>query len=153
MYIHYGSNAYAPEKFKEIQNLPLQAKPQGGLWGSPVSARHGWVDWCRVQEFQLDKLGNSFMFTLDKNAKILRLESVNQLHGLPEQAPPVGMPEMPSAWVCLDFEKLKADGYDAIEVDISGEYRRADVMDNLYFALYGWDCDSILVMNKEIIVF
>ena len=40
----------------------------------------------------------------------------------------------------LDFEKLQ-ERYDAIEVYI----------DNLYWDLYGWDCDSILILNKEIV--
>ena len=41
----------------------------------------------------------------------------------------------------LDFEELKKE-YDAIEVIIS---------DGLYYALYGWDCDSILILNKDIV--
>lgn len=43
----------------------------------------------------------------------------------------------------LDFEKLKED-YDAIEVLISKDSR-------LYWSLYSWDCDSLLVLNKDII--
>ena len=45
--------------------------------------------------------------------------------------------------VYLDFEAI-ALKYDAIEVNISNDWK-------LYDALYGWDCDSILVMNKKII--
>jgi len=45
--------------------------------------------------------------------------------------------------VYLDFNKLKEE-YDAIEVFISSDSR-------LYRALYGWDCDSILIMNKDVI--
>ena len=47
-------------------------------------------------------------------------------------------------WTTLDFEKL-AQEYDAIEVLISGD-------PGLYYELYGWDCDSILIMNPEIII-
>ena len=43
-----------------------------------------------------------------------------------------------------DFEKMLADGWDAIELHLSecGE---------LYWALYGWDCDCILVLNPDIV--
>ena len=44
-----------------------------------------------------------------------------------------------------DFEKMKENGIDAIFVEISNDHR-------LYWALYGWDCDSIVVMNPDIIV-
>ena len=42
---------------------------------------------------------------------------------------------------CLDFEKLSKD-YDAIEVIDIGKF---------YWALYGWDCNSILIMNPDIV--
>ena len=45
--------------------------------------------------------------------------------------------------IFLDFEKLSKE-YDAIEVNIS-ECR------DLYYSLYGWDCDSIVIMNPDII--
>ena len=32
--------------------------------------------------------------------------------------------------------------YDAIEI----------VIDKLYWDLYGWDCDSILILNKEVVI-
>ena len=44
-------------------------------------------------------------------------------------------------WTILDFEKI-AEEYDAIEVNIDN---------SLYYALYTWDCDSILIMNPNII--
>ena len=44
----------------------------------------------------------------------------------------------------LDFEKL-AETYDAIEVSISDDFE-------LYYQLYGWDCNSIVIMNPKIIV-
>ena len=46
-------------------------------------------------------------------------------------------------WIVLDFEKL-SHKYDAIEVNISSD-------DELYYKLYGWDCDSILVMNPDVV--
>ena len=50
---------------------------------------------------------------------------------------------LPDINIFLDFEKLSKE-YDAIEVNIS-ECR------DLYYSLCGWDCDSILIMNSDII--
>ena len=43
-----------------------------------------------------------------------------------------------------DFEKLLSDGVDAIELFISDDRE-------LYWSLYGWDCDSILIMNPDVV--
>ena len=42
------------------------------------------------------------------------------------------------------FEKL-AEIYDAVEVSISSDF-------DLYYKLYGWDCDSIVIMNPDVVV-
>ena len=48
-----------------------------------------------------------------------------------------------SSWAILDFEKIYQK-YDAVEINISSDYM-------LYYFLYGWDCDSVLVMNPDVI--
>lgn len=42
--------------------------------------------------------------------------------------------------------------YDGIELHISEETTDLDKYDELYFALYGWDCDSILIMNPDVVI-
>ena len=127
------------------------AKPEGGLWGSQKDAVRGWKEWCEGNEFhveRLERLEHSFQFTLAESANILHLNSAADLQGLPmvvHELVPVSM------WVCLDFEKLAADGVDAIQVNISGDTTE-NHREGLYWKLYGWDCDSIVVLNKDIIV-
>ena len=77
--------------------------------------------------------------SLSNDARVLYINSVNDLEDLPELHNEIGI----CSWKLLNFEKL-AKTYDAIEVNISGD-------PELYFALYGWDCDSILIMNPNII--
>ena len=149
IYIHYGSKEFDLIKFKPIKNTPLFAKPEGGLWGSPEDAKYGWAEWCAAQEFRECRKDNSFKFSLKGDAKILYINSIRDLEPLPKAK---NEPLQIHMWVCLDFEQLVRDGIDAIELDLSGEKRTETRREGLYYQLYGWDCDSLLVLNKDMIV-
>lgn len=139
-YIHYGANRFCIDKFKEIKNDYEFTKPQAqsGLWASDINAHYGWRDWCITNNFETERLKKSFTFTLINCANVLTIDSIEALKKLP-------IKETSYPWTCLDFERLKDEGVDAIEVNISK-------CRELYFELYGWDCDSILIMNKDIIL-
>lgn len=138
MYIHYGDNKFDINKFKEIRNHEFLNKPHGGLWASDINSEFGWKDWCIKEDYRTDELNKSFKFILNENSKVLTINDVNDLRDLPmiKFESFIGIPK-----VYLDFEKLK-EKYDAIEVIIN---------EQLYYTLYGWDCDSILIMNPEIV--
>lgn len=140
-YIHYGATRYDPGKFRPIQNVWFFTKPYGGLWGSPVDAEYGWKEWNEEEHFRECREDNSFTFTLAPTARVLRISKRKDLAGLPRNES--DMKESPYLPVCLDFEQLMRNGWDAVELENS---RR------LYWALYGWDCDSILVMNPDVVV-
>ena len=138
-YIHYGHTSFDKEKFIPIKNRGFFVKPTGGLWASDVRAKFGWKDWCEAEHFRDCKKENSFTFVLSKDAKVLEINSVQQLTYLPKVKDPIEL----VTWTTLDFEVLSTM-YDAIELNISEDY-------NLYWELYGWDCDCILIMNPEIV--
>ena len=140
-YIHYGHTSFDKEKFIPIKNRQLFVKPIGGLWASDVKAKFGWKDWCEAEHFRDCKKENSFTFVLSKDAKVLEINSVQQLTCLPQREEPYGFAY--TQWVLLDFELLSKI-YDAIELNISKDH-------DLYWKLYGWDCDCILIMNPEIV--
>ena len=147
-YIHYGHAEFRPELFREIKNRYEFVKPSGGLWASAVDAPYGWKQWCMDQDFYVHRLQDNFTFELSENSKILHIRSVEDLESLPKQENVVINPP----WVSLDFEKLLADGWDAVELHLSEE--NLDTLgwfDGLYYALYGWDCDSILIMNPDVV--
>lgn len=148
-YIHYGHSEFNRDLFCEIKNREQFVKPSGGLWASPADAELGWKDWCTSEDFHTNRLLDSFTFELSENSKILHIRSIRDLKSLPRQE---NLPFEPP-WVCLDFEKLLADGWDAIELHLSEEDRSCcpDWHDGLYYQLYGWDCDSILIMNPDVI--
>lgn len=140
-YIHYGHKFFDRNLFTPIRNCIAFTKPYGGFWASPVDAEFGWKDWCEREDFRECNLNNSFTFTLREDARVLTVLSVAGAKCLPQVQNEFALP-----WTVLpDFEKLMELGYDAIEVKLSADWE-------LYQALYGWDCDSILVMNPNVIV-
>lgn len=141
-YIHYGHKKFDKNKFEPIKN-DYWVKPYGGFWASKVNAEYGWKDWNEDNQFRECKEENSFKFTLTENAKVITINSLEDLVKLPKQRGLMGS-SLLGNYIYLDFEQILRDGYDALEVNISKDNR-------LYWALYGWDCDSLLVLNKEII--
>lgn len=137
-YIHYGARKYKPELVIPIKNIYRFTKPEGGIWASDINAKFGWKQWNKLENFKKCYKNNCFKFTIKDSAKILTINNVSQLKKLPKCKQ-----EYDSSWELLDFEKLSLE-YDAIEIIISEDPK-------LYYAVYGWDCDSILIMNKEII--
>lgn len=136
-YIHYGHKSFDRNKFDSIKNRPELPKPFGGIWACRTDADLSWKNWCEDTEFGAN-LKDNFIFTLSKNARILVISDSKDL----EKLPTIGTYTR-EIYCCLDFEKL-AEEYDAIEI-YAGSNR------DLYFKFYGWDCDSILIMNPDII--
>lgn len=143
-YIHYGSNKFDRKLFKTIKNQGWGTKPSGGLWASDVSALYGWKQWCQDEQFRVGKLRKNYIFYLSDNAKVFHIRSVNDLKELPKIKD-----NQYSIWYPIDFEKA-AQIWDAIELHLS-EDKSDRWEEGLYFQLYGWDCDSILIMNPDII--
>lgn len=142
-YIHYGHTAFIPEQFDPIKNWYGMTKPRGGFWASPKDAENGWKDWCEAESFRKCEESNSFSFTLRDDSNVLIITNTEQVRCIPQQNDERF--SMPKLWTALDFETLESSGVDAVEVNLSADW-------NLYYELYGWDCDSILIMNPEIIV-
>ena len=128
--------------YTKIKNVDCNTKPRGGLWASDINTKHGWKEWCNENEFRDCDKENSFTFTLSDDAKILYIESVNDLQSLPKGKDKFGLNFL--SWYLLDFEKL-AEPYVAVEVSIISDF-------DLYYKLYGCDCDSIVIMNPDIVV-
>ncbi len=140
-YIHYGDDNFDIDKFIPISNRPEATKPFGGFWGSRKDTDFGWKEWCTEIDLKSKDLTKKLQFSLSENAKILVIDNIKCLDKLPQNEDNHIVNKI---FVTLDFEKLSKQ-YDAIEVLISEDER-------LYELLYGWDCDSILVMNPNVII-
>ena len=137
-YIHYGSAKFDKSKFKSIENIQFFNKPNGGLWGCEVGTKFGWKEFCELENIDWVNLSDSFEFELTPEARVLRL------HNLDDYV------EFRSKYAINDIGIKLALGYDFER--IAKEY---DVIDfkvgELYMALYGWDVDSIVVLNPDVI--
>ena len=151
-YIHYCASVYDPARFKPIQN-EFFIKPQGGLWASPINTGLGWKDWCERESFRECVKENSFTFILAETARVLHIRKSNDLDSLPrnKQVESLGSGGVDNY---LDFEAIQKSGVDAIQLHLSDEEHseKWNWKEGLYWQLYGWDCDSILIMNPAIIV-
>jgi hypothetical protein len=146
VYIHYGADRFDPELFKPIKNRPNWVKPEAhtGLWASPRNSERSWKTWVEAEHYGSD-LTKSFEFRMSDPRKVFYIFDAPSYTFFIEQygiINPFGSgdytPFVPN------FEKMAADGFDALEIGISSWPR-------LYDLFYGWDCDSILVFNKEAI--
>lgn len=136
-YIHYGSDVY--DKSRVVKKHPdvVPCKPTFGLWASPVESTYrSWKDWCKGERFNLGDLEKYFTFTLSDNAKVLEVRNPSDINKYE-----VGT--VLKFLTTIDYDSILHDGYDAVEVYMNHE---------MYYYLYGWDCDSIVIFNPEIVI-
>ena len=150
-YIHYGHSKFDPNRWTTPRGSEggMFNKPTyGGLWASPADAEFGWREWCMRENFGVGSLNRSFRFELSPEARILELTPENvwelPVDSAANERIPVEVWHRAGRVVGIDFRKL-AENYDVLVCDMT-KYPE------LYWMLYGWDCDSILVLNKDVIV-
>jgi hypothetical protein len=134
---HYGNTRYKHDLFKPICDVPFRNKPKGGLWTSPVDSEYGWKDWSEDNQY-----GDlSIHFDLAFEGTVLEIDSVEDMNELP--------------WIeqefmhFVSFEPLVFMGYDAIHLTNKGQ---CDTRLTYPKSLYGWDCETVLVMNADAIL-
>lgn len=138
IYIHYGDDVFYPGLIHGPHNDEHFNKPLNALWASPEKSNYSWEVWCKMNDFHTDRLDKFFRFKLKEGAKVLYIDSLDKVKLLPK---------LLSEYLAIqpyDFDLLKSMGYDAVEISISD-------CGDLYMALYGWDCDSITVLNPDVV--
>ena len=133
--IHYGATYFNRGLVKPIRNNIF--KPNGGFWTSPIESNHSWKQWCDDQGFRECIESNSMKIRLEEDARVLIIDSASKLRSLPR----VGTSPINS----IDFKKLSKI-YDAIWLTEIGE--RTTRFSSIV-SLYGWDCESVLIMNPN----
>lgn len=156
VYRHYGHKKFDINKFVKIKNRDWGNKPIGGLWACPTKdVDIDWKTWCKQNELK-SWLGRShFDFTLKDNARVFTIINETDLTKLPRINNYWPDPEEHLGIdLHIDFEAV-CEQYDAIQVFM---YRNLEMQpdglldgESMYYKLYGWDVDSILILNPDII--
>ena len=143
IYRHYGNDHFDASLVKPVKNRDVWVKPYGGFWASRADAEYSWAEWCKREEFEVQRLEKHFNFTLKDDTRILNITNENDLADLKRNRPDFFakprwdfMTEQP-----LDFERI-AKEYDAVEINAGSN-------EKLYFAFYGWACDSIVIFDAD----
>ena len=159
LYVHCGSAHFKDNLFVTPRNCWWKPKPMDGtgLWGSRVGDPYGWRNWCEKNDYPLSH--DCFKFKLSENTNLIVLRKPEDLTSMPHISPEdilrsdtsgMDLPSvtnisnlMPQEWCFLDYEKMLSDGVDAIEVI---------GWPSLCKPLSIWDCNSIYIMNPQIII-
>ena len=110
---HLGQFNIAIDVIQQVKNVG-HIKPQGGLWTSDVTESSSeWIEWCIAEDFCDPPYVHQIFEVLD-TAKILKIDYKQQLNILPHSSGVFVL--------CLDYEAIVAEGYDAIHINcyISG---------------------------------
>ena len=134
--ITYGKgNSFSVRKFVPVSNYHF--KPKGGLWASPVKSSFGWKDWCKAEGF--GDLSSHFVFQFSGN--VLKIDSLKDALEMPW----CSFIDIPSLEY-PDYDGMVHLGIDAIHITAKGERETRFIFPK---NLYGWDCESVLVMNPN----
>lgn len=174
VYQSFGLGSYDPTKFQPIRNRMGRNKPFGGLWASPDDGNaFTWSKWTKSEGFGMDKYRDDdrFDFTLSDDARILIISKLGDEDGIPMQWEQDFMAKFRAAKDDCERRKVARD-YDNIEMDreafeqskhhmswlpdfekLSQRYDVIRFEENgfTHNAMYGWDCDCILVMNPSVV--
>lgn len=138
---------YIPEEFVPIKNYRFFNKPSGGLWSSPKNSKNSWEKWIKENNYRETHYREKTDFFLKDGSKILKIISYEDLKKLPKIEYPeevinfIGR-ELYDTLVYPDFEKI-AESYDGLFIEINSETKPF---------MKGWDVDSLLIFNKDIIL-
>lgn len=144
-----------PQKFRPVVNSRYSVKPEaGGLWTAPVTregpkgeiADTAWTDWCRENDYALDRYTGFLEITPNPDARVLRIDSQ------PDLTRVMGDYELKSRnliglqsidhWAVLDYERMAEDGWDAVYLTTEGQWGTRIPPSG--WSLYGWDVETVL---------
>lgn len=148
-WITYGIH-YDPEKFNKISENEVSTlnKPMtGGLWCSPVDSSCSWKRWCEGEYFRVESLKFGTKFNITPDAKILKIDSLCNYYQVKKT---YGEFNNEYRRVFINFSKISKI-YDAVYLTESG-FHDTRWLDDLYdMGTYSWDCESMVILNNNII--
>ena len=146
VYIHFGSDKI--DDFWAVQNRRDLGfnKPKNGLWASRYTPdkkyRSAWEKWCVTAKYGRVDLSSYFLFTLNQNAKVLRIGSENDYSKISKR--------FKDNYDFLDWEKMQTE-YDAFELMKGHNYWSELEMDRAAYTFCFWGVPSIVVFRLSAI--
>jgi hypothetical protein len=150
-----GLEVYHYSQLKDFIIFPIKiknstdnwCKPIGGLWCSPIGSNFGWED-CDAGEQFLQKGMTKAELKLE--GEFIIINTAEDLDKLPWNK----LYE-DSDIEFIDFEKIVREGVDAIYLTEEG-LRQTRLPYRIGYGfkfrnLYGWDCESVLILNERCI--
>ncbi len=128
--IHYGA-PFDLNKFVPVTDSGYSNKPLGGLWTSPFNSNKGWKQFCGIESTEHST-------TLKFKGRIFTINSLEDLDKL--------------SWIKITYSVIPVfkdviKEYDAIHLTAKGEketkYGKTVRSPNLY----GWDCETVFIIN------
>lgn len=111
----------------------------------------GWEELCRRNDHNPKSgLYLKFFFCLDIDAKVFRIETRDDFNALPKVAIANDAPA--TATEFIDFEECLRQGIDAIVYAYTEVHCDEELRDEMDVKMMGWDCDSILILNPNVIL-
>lgn len=147
IYRHYGAEKLNID-FQYRKCLTNNAmKPRCGLWASRIDSPRSWKQWCEGESFRLSNFEKYFDFKLKPEARICYIHSSEDAENFLSRFPGEGYPTfMNGTYGLPKFPDYRSASkyFDGVEVFISDD-------PTLYHTLYGWDVDSIVIWNLDVV--
>lgn len=120
----------------------LFIKPHGGLWCSPLESDWGWIDWCKAESYGDIEHEQRVILDLDTSNFVI-IDTVKDM-----EAKLPWVPVVEGLFWTIDFEKMVREGIDGIHLTENGQVATRFTHP---ISLYGWDCETILILNERAI--
>lgn len=152
IFVTYMPNGIAFDK--QCININLNSrgiinKPCEAWWGSPLDAEYGWKEWCESEEFGNYDFDNPIQWKLKSNTNILQIDMddiIDYEHRLLKYIDRISTLDR-----SLNFYRLLDDNISTVQLMDAcighAFINRIELMFN------GWDCESICVLDKDVIEF
>jgi len=152
---YFSDKAFDKKLIAPIENRHWN-KPNGGLWVSPLLEDNvsEWSKWTQEEAFSYNSVSDAFIQEINfhEDSKVLMIDSREDFNKIIEIYGIDNAPYGISSKV-FDFEKMSKD-WDVVWLTDSGQWEtRYDEDDRIAGPnLYGWDLESMLVLNKNCII-
>lgn len=149
--LHYGhlnGGALQPVRFRDPRRVCGRVKPEGEgiIWCSPEGSEFGWREWCLSEMsswldlplWQIDLAPSARVYLIDSLADLGAL--VEQFHNRVMDTDAARYCRAPISWPRV------AEHYDAVHLTEKGQWKTR--LSEPY-NLYGWDCESVVILNTD----